>query len=117
MDLVQQGLAIFIIFYVLLSVIFTTAFVIKVIRTVILTNKMAKTMNNIKDAFDKVKLVRIVDSNNRFMMYDLMTEHFFCWADTREELWESASRIFPDLDIIEAPDPTSIGIDVTPPNA
>jgi hypothetical protein len=92
--------------YGVISMIFTTIFLIGLVRNI------RKEINLIEDVsrFKKtVKLVYIEQVDGMYRMHDKFTHHYICQASTEKELWETADAMFPNVKVMS----TSINAEVT----
>lgn len=102
----MQFLTNILIAYGVISMIFTTIFLIGLVRNI------RKEINLIEDVsrFKKtVKLVYVEQVDGMFRMHDKFTHHYICQASTEKELWETADAMFPNVKVMS----TSIDAEVT----
>ena len=102
----MQFLTNILIVYGVISMIFTTIFLIGLVRNI------RKEINLIEDVsrFKKtVKLVYVEQVDGMFRMHDKFTHHYICQAATEKELWEIADAKFPNVKVMS----TSIDAEVT----
>ncbi len=102
----MQFLTNILIAYGVISMIFTTIFLIGLVRNI------RKEINLIEDVsrFKKtVKLVYIEQVDGMYRMHDKFTHHYICQASTEKELWETADAMFPNVKVMS----TSINAEVT----
>jgi hypothetical protein len=92
--------------YGVVCMIFTTIFLIGLVRNI------RKEINLIEDVdkFKKtVKLVYVEQVDGMYRMHDKFTHHYICQAATEKELWETAEAKFPNVKVLT----TSISAEVT----
>ena len=93
----MQFLTNILIAYGVISMIFTTIFLIGLVRNI------RKEINLIEDVsrFKKtVKLVYIEQVDGMYRMHDKFTHHYICQAETEKELWETADAKFPNVKVM-----------------
>jgi hypothetical protein len=93
----MQFLTNILIFYGVISMIFTTIFLIGLIRNI------RKEINLIEDVsrFKKtVKLVYVEQVDGMYRMHDKFTHHYICQAETEQELWAIADAKFPNVKVM-----------------
>ena len=91
--------------YGVVCMIFTTFFLIGLVRNI------RREINIIEDVqrFKKtVKLVYVEQVDGMFRMHDKFTHHYICQATTEKELWETADAMFPNVKVMS----TSIDAEV-----
>ena len=91
--------------YGVMCMIFTTIFLVGLVRNI------RKEINLIEDVqrFKKtVKLVYVEQVDGMFRMHDKFTHHYICQAKTEKELWETADAMFPNVKVMS----TSIDAEV-----
>lgn len=87
------------------SVIFTTFFLIGLLRNI---RREINLIENV-DRFKKtVKLVYVEQVDGMYRMHDKFTHHYICQATTEKELWETANAMFPNVKVMS----TSIDAEV-----
>ena len=102
----MQFLTNILIFYGVVSMIFTTIFLIGLFRNI---RKEIKLIEDV-DRFKKtVKLVYIEQVDGMYRMHDKFTHHYICQAETEKELWAIADAKFPNVKVMS----TSIDAEVT----
>ncbi len=102
----MQFLTNILIAYGVISMIFTTVFLIGLVRNI------RREINLIEDVsrFKKtVKLVYVEQVDGMFRMHDKFTHHYICQASSEKELWETADAMFPNVKVMS----TSINAEVT----
>jgi hypothetical protein len=85
--------------YGVVCMIFTTIFLIGLVRNI------RKEINLIEDVdkFKKtVKLVYVEQVDGMYRMHDKFTHHYICQAPTEKELWDLAKQKLPDTKILTA---------------
>ncbi len=83
--------------YGVISMVFTTIFLIGLVRNI------RREINLIEDVsrFKKtVKLVYVEQVDGMFRMHDKFTHHYICQASSEKELWETADAMFPNVKIM-----------------
>ena len=83
--------------YGVVCIIFTTIFLIGLVRNI------RREINLIEDVekFKKtVKLVYVEQVDGMFRMHDKFTHHYICQAKTEQELWEIADAKFPNVKVM-----------------
>ena len=83
--------------YGVVCIIFTTIFLIGLVRNI------RKEINLIEDVekFKKtVKLVYVEQVDGMFRMHDKFTHHYICQAKTEKELWDIADAKFPNVKVM-----------------
>ena len=93
----MQFLTNILIAYGVISMIFTTIFLIGLVRNI------RKEINLIEDVsrFKKtVKLVYIEQVDGMYRMHDKFTHHYICQASSEKELWETADAMFPNVKVM-----------------
>lgn len=79
------------------SVIFTTFFLIGLLRNI---RREINLIENV-DRFKKtVKLVYVEQVDGMYRMHDKFTHHYICQATTEKELWETANSLFPNVKVM-----------------
>ena len=104
----MQFLTNILIAYGVISMIFTTIFLIGLVRNI------RKEINLIEDVsrFKKtVKLVYVEQVDGMYRMYDKFTHHYICQASSEKELWETADAMFPNVKVMS----TTIDAEVKKP--
>ena len=92
--------------YGVVCMIFTTIFLIGLIRNI------RKEINLVEDVdkFKKtIKLVYIEQVDGMYRMHDKFTHQYICQAKTEQELWDIADIKFPNVKVLS----TSIDAEVT----
>ncbi len=93
----MQFLTNILIAYGVISMIFTTIFLVGLIRNI------RREINLIEDVekFKKtVKLVYVEQVDGMYRMHDKFTHHYICQAATEKELWETADAMFPNVKVM-----------------
>ena len=93
----MQFLTNILIAYGVISMVFTTIFLIGLVRNI------RREINLIEDVsrFKKtVKLVYVEQVDGMYRMHDKFTHHYICQAATEKELWETADAMFPNVKIM-----------------
>lgn len=93
----MQFLTNILIAYGVISMVFTTIFLIGLVRNI------RREINLIEDVsrFKKtVKLVYVEQVDGMFRMHDKFTHHYICQASSEKELWETADAMFPNVKIM-----------------
>ena len=102
----MQFLTNILIVYGVICMIFTTIFLIGLIRNI------RKEINLVEDVdkFKKtIKLVYIEQVDGMYRMHDKFTHQYICQAKTEQELWDIADIKFPNVKVLS----TSIDAEVT----
>ena len=102
----MQFLTNILIVYGVICMIFTTIFLIGLVRNI------RKEIDLIEDVgkFKKtVKLVYVEQVDGMYRMHDKFTHHYICQAATEKELWDLADAKFPNVKVMS----TSIDAEVT----
>lgn len=73
--------------YCIVSVTFTTFFLINLFRNIRKELDVVKGVDTVKKT---MKLVYVEQVSDMFHMYDIATDSFICQAQTEEELWTIA---------------------------
>ena len=83
--------------YCIISVTFTTFFLINLFRNIRKELDIVKGVDTVKKT---MKLVYVEEVCGMFHMYDIATHSFICQAYTEEELWATAKTKFPDMKVV-----------------
>ena len=102
----MQFLTNILIFYGVISMIFTTIFLIGLVRNIRREIDLIEDVSRFKKT---VKLVYVEQVDGMFRMHDKFTHHYICQASTEKELWETADAMFPNVKVMS----TSINAEVT----
>ena len=102
----MQFLTNILIFYGVISMIFTTIFLIGLIRNIRREIDLIEDVSRFKKT---VKLVYVEQVDGMFRMHDKFTHHYICQASSEKELWETADAMFPNVKVMS----TSIDAEVT----
>lgn len=94
--------------YSTLCVIFTTFFLINLIRNI---RKEINLIEDVKQFKQTVKLVYVEQVDGMYRMHDKFTHRYICQATTEKELWETADAMFPNVKIMS----TTINAEVKKP--
>ena len=92
--------------YSIVCVLFTTFFLINLIRNIRKEINLIEDVNKFKKT---VKLVYVEQIDGMFRMHDKFTHHYICQAPTEKELWDIADIRFPNVKVLS----TSISTEVT----
>ena len=102
----MQFLTNILIVYGVISMIFTTIFLIGLIRNIRKEIQLIEDVGRFKKT---VKLVYVEQVDGMYRMHDKFTHHYICQATTEKELWETADAMFPNVKVMS----TSINAEVT----
>ena len=102
----MQFLTNILIFYGVISMIFTTIFLIGLVRNIRREIDLIEDVSRFKKT---VKLVYVEQVDGMFRMHDKFTHHYICQASSEKELWETADAMFPNVKVMS----TSINAEVT----
>jgi hypothetical protein len=102
----MQFLTNILIVYGVISMIFTTIFLIGLIRNIRREIDLIEDVSRFKKT---VKLVYVEQVDGMYRMHDKFTHHYICQATTEKELWETADAMFPNVKVMS----TSINAEVT----
>ena len=91
--------------YSTLCVIFTTFFLINLIRNI---RREISLIEDVKQFKQTVKLVYVEQVDGMYRMHDKFTHTYICQADTEKELWDIADAKFPNVKVMS----TSINAEV-----
>jgi hypothetical protein len=101
-----QFLTNILIVYGVISMIFTTVFLIGLVRNIRREIDLIEDVDRFKKT---VKLVYVEQVDGMYRMHDKFTHHYICQATTEKELWETADAMFPNVKVMS----TSINAEVT----
>ena len=102
----MQFLTNILVVYGVICMIFTTIFLIGLVRNI---RKEIDLIEDV-DKFKKtVKLVYVEQIDGMYRMHDKFTHHYICQAATEKELWDLADAKFPNVKVMS----TSIDAEVT----
>jgi len=102
----MQFLTNILVVYGVICMIFTTIFLIGLVRNI---RKEIDLIEDV-DKFKKtVKLVYVEQVDGMYRMHDKFTHHYICQAATEKELWDLADAKFPNVKVMS----TSIDAEVT----
>ena len=87
--------------YGIISMIFTTIFLIGLIRNI---RREINIINGAKTAAETLKIVYVEYDCGAYRMYDKITNSYICQAKTEQELWDNAKAMFPGKNIITLSD-------------
>ena len=102
----MQFLTNILIVYGVISMIFTTVFLIGLVRNIRREIDLIEDVDRFKKT---VKLVYVEQVDGMYRMHDKFTHHYICQATTEKELWETADAMFPNVKVMS----TSINAEVT----
>ena len=83
--------------YSTLCVIFTTFFLINLVRNI---RREISLIEDVKQFKQTAKLVYIEQVDGMYRMHDKITHHYICQASTEKELWETADAMFPNVKVM-----------------
>ena len=83
--------------YGVVCMIFTTFFLINLIRNIRSEIKLIEDVDRFKKT---VKLVYVEQVDGMFRMHDKFTHHYICQATTEKELWAIADAKFPNIKLL-----------------
>ena len=83
--------------YGVVSMIFTTIFLVGLVRNIRNEIKLIEDVKNFKKT---VKLVYVEQVDGMFRMHDKFTHHYICQAATEKELWAIADAKFPNVKVM-----------------
>ena len=89
----MEFLKAFLIVYGVMSIIFTTFFLIGLIRNI---RKEINVIEGVKTAAKTLKIVYVEHADGVYRMYDKINHQFLCQATDELELWKIAREKFPD---------------------
>jgi len=92
--------------YGVACMIFTTIFLIGLVRNI---RREVNLIEDVKQFKQTAKLVYVEQVDGMYRMHDKFTHHYICQAATEKELWEAADSMFPNVKIMS----TTIGAEVT----
>jgi len=92
-----QFLTNILIFYGVISMIFTTIFLIGLVRNIRREIDLIEDVSRFKKT---VKLVYVEQVDGMFRMHDKFTHHYICQASSEKELWETADAMFPNVKVM-----------------
>ena len=93
----MQFLTNILIFYGVISMIFTTIFLIGLVRNIRREIDLIEDVSRFKKT---VKLVYVEQVDGMFRMHDKFTHHYICQASSEKELWETADAMFPNVKVM-----------------
>ena len=93
----MQFLTNILIAYGVISMIFTTVFLIGLVRNIRREIDLIEDVSRFKKT---VKLVYVEQVDGMFRMHDKFTHHYICQASSEKELWETADAMFPNVKIM-----------------
>ena len=91
--------------YGVICMIFTTIFLIGLVRNIRNEIKLIEDVDKFKKT---VKLVYVEQVDGMYRMHDKFTHHYICQAATEKELWAIADAKFPNVKVMS----TSIDAEV-----
>lgn len=83
--------------YTLVSVLFTTFFLVNLIKNLRKELGVEKGIDTVKKT---MKLVYVEQVDGMYHMYDIVTHTFICQAPTEKELWDIAQAKFPGKSVV-----------------
>ncbi len=83
--------------YGVISMIFTTIFLVGLIRNIRREINLIEDVERFKNT---IKLVYIEQVDGMFRMHDKFTHHYICQATTEKELWTIAEAKFPNVKVM-----------------
>jgi len=92
--------------YSIVCVLFTTFFLINLIRNI---RREINLIEDVKKIKQTVKLVYVEQIDGMYRMHDKFTHQYICQAPTEKELWDIADIRFPNVKVLT----TSISAEVT----
>ena len=92
--------------YGVVCMIFTTIFLIGLVRNI---RKEIQLIEDVGKFKKTVKLVYIEQVDGMYRMHDKFTHHYICQAATEKELWDIADTKFPNVKVMS----TTIDAEVT----
>ena len=93
----MQFLTNILIAYGVISMVFTTIFLIGLVRNIRREIDLIEDVSRFKKT---VKLVYVEQVDGMYRMHDKFTHHYICQAATEKELWETADAMFPNVKIM-----------------
>ena len=93
----MQFLTNILIAYGVVSMIFTTIFLIGLVRNIRREIDLIEDVSRFKKT---VKLVYVEQVDGMFRMHDKFTHHYICQASSEKELWETADAMFPNVKVM-----------------
>ena len=88
-----------------LCVLFTTVFLINLIRNI---RREINIIEDVQQFKQTAKLVYVEQVDGMYRMHDKFTHHYICQASSEKELWAAADSMFPNVQIMS----TTIGAEV-----
>ena len=92
----MEFLKAFLIVYGVMSIIFTTFFLIGLIRNI---RREINVIEGVKTAAKTLKIVYVEHAGGVYRMYDKISNQFICQAADELELWKIAREKFPDKNV------------------
>jgi uncharacterized membrane protein len=83
--------------YSIISVVFTTFFLIGLITNV---RKELNLTRNIETVKNSIKIVYIEEVGSAYFMYDKLTQRFICQASSESEALQKAESMFPGFKVL-----------------
>ena len=80
-----------------LCVLFTTVFLINLIRNI---RREINIIEDVQQFKQTVKLVYVEQVDGMYRMHDKFTHTYICQAATEKELWEAADSMFPNVKVM-----------------
>lgn len=84
--------------YTFISVVFTTFFIIHVIKSI--RNELSSDEITDEEIANLIKLVYVEKVGNVNYLYDGITNAFITQAESEDEMWANAKKRFPDKEFI-----------------
>lgn len=91
--------------YSILCVLFTTFFLINLIRNI---RREINLIDDVKQFKNTIKLVYVEQVDGMYRMHDKFTHTYICQAATEQELWKIADAKFPNVKVMS----TSINAEI-----
>jgi hypothetical protein len=91
--------------YGVVCMVFTTVFLIGLVRNI---RKEIQLIEDVGKFKKTVKLVYIEQVDGMYRMHDKFTHHYICQAATEKELWDLADAKFPNVKVMS----TSINAEI-----
>jgi hypothetical protein len=89
-----------------LCVLFTTIFLINLIRNI---RREINIIEDVQQFKQNAKLVYVEQVDGMYRMHDKFTHHYICQASSEKEMWATADSMFPNVKIMS----TTIEAEVT----
>lgn len=88
--------------YIIISVTFTTFFLIGLIRNLRKVLKKEETVEAFEKVKNQIKLVYLEQVGDAYYLYDKATNNFIAQGVTEDEMWTNAALTFPNKEFIIA---------------